>query len=36
MSFNGLFEKLPVVLNGQLLSWTKVNAGIPQGSILGP
>ena len=24
-----------VVLNGQSSSWTKVNAGIPQGSILG-
>ena len=39
MSFNRFFEKSPtkrVVLNGQSLSWTKVNAGIPQGSILGP
>ena len=25
-----------VVLNGQFSPWTKVNAGIPQGSILGP
>ena len=25
-----------VVLNGQFSSWTKVNAGIPQGFILGP
>ena len=24
-----------VVLNGQNLSWTKVHAGVPQGSILG-
>ena len=24
------------MLNGQNLSWTKVNAGVPQRSILGP
>ena len=25
-----------VVLNGQVLTWTNVNAGVPQGSMLGP
>ena len=36
MYFNGRFEISPqrVVLNGQFSLWTKVNAGVPQGSIL--
>ena len=29
-------RKQRVVLNGQFFIWTNVNAGVPQGSILGP
>ena len=30
------FSKQKVVLNGQYFSWTSTEAGVPQGSILGP
>ena len=29
-------RKQRVILNGQVLSWTGANTGVPQGSILGP
>ena len=29
-------RKQKVFLNGQVSAWTSVNAGVPQGSILGP
>ena len=30
------FRKQRVVLNGQISQWTNIEAGVPQGSILGP
>ena len=30
------FRKQRVVLNGQVSQWTNIEAGVPQGSILGP
>ena len=30
------FRKQRVVLNGQVSQWTSIEAGVPQGSILGP
>ena len=37
MSFNRLLKNRQqrVVLNSEFSSWAKVNAGVPQGSILG-
>ena len=29
-------RKQIIILNGQVSTWTSVNAGVPQGSILGP